>query len=38
MSTIIETIVIHPVTGDKEKFSGETTEEVQKLIAERFGE
>lgn len=38
MSTIIETVVVHPVTGEKEKFVGGTQEEVQALIAERFGE
>lgn len=35
--TIVKTVVIHPVTGEKEVFSGSSVEEVNRKIEERFG-
>lgn len=34
---IIKTVVIHPVTGEREEFSGSSFEEVNRKIEERFG-
>lgn len=34
---IVKTVVIHPVTGEKEIFSGSSVEEVKAKIEERFG-
>lgn len=34
----VETVIVHPITGLKEKFTAPSHEEVNSLISARFGD